>query len=100
MTAMSEDDFQTSVMDYAHVHHWRVCHVRPCRTSKGWRTAIQGDPGLPDLILARNGVVLLAEIKSATGGFQPGQREWLEAAGENGFLWRPADWPTVMEVLR
>lgn len=100
MTAISEDDFQTRVMDYAKLRGWMRVHFRAARQGKTWVTPFSGDRGAPDLILARRGRVLLVELKSETGKFRPGQREWLEAAGENGFLWRPADWPTVMEVLR
>ena len=96
---ISEADLQHSVIDYAKLRGWMVCHYRPAKTAKGWRTPLEGDAGCPDLILARGGVVLLAELKSETGTFRPGQREWLEAAGEHGRLWRPRDWKDIEETL-
>jgi plasmid maintenance system antidote protein VapI len=98
--ALSEEDFQRRVMDYAQVRGWRQVHFRPARQGDKWVTAVTGDPGCPDLILARAGQVLLVELKSATGRLRPGQPEWLAAAGPHGRLWRPADWPTILEDLR
>lgn len=96
---LSEDDLQQRILDAAMVHRWRVCHVRPARTAAGWRTPIQGHAGLPDLILARDGVVLLAELKDSTGKPTLDQAAWLAAAGPNGRLWRPADWPAILAEL-
>jgi len=87
------------VIDTARLHRWRVGHFRPARTVKGWRTPLEGDGGIPDLILARDGVVLLAELKSATGAATAEQKAWLAAAGPNGRLWRPADWPAILAEL-
>lgn len=98
---MNEAALQTRVMDYAQWKGWRVAHVLPALRADGrWVTPYSGDPGLSDLILARRGRVLLAELKSEDGRFRKGQREWLEAAGDNGKLWRPADWNTIVEELR
>ncbi len=51
-------------------------------------------PGLPDLIIVGPGGVLWRELKSARGGFRPGQPPWLLAlhlAGQDVGVWRPAD---------
>lgn len=101
---MSEADWQRRVVDTAQRLGWRVCHIRNVRVGHGRSTRYlvpyEGDGGLPDLILARRGVVLLVELKAEKGGFKPGQVDWLRAAGPNGFCWRPSDWPTVQAVLR
>jgi len=97
---LSEDDFQSRVIGYAKLRGWRVVHIRPARQGVRWVTPYEGDPGLPDLILARGGRILLAEFKSANGRFRPGQQEWLAAAGEHGRLWRPVDWATIMDELK
>jgi hypothetical protein len=99
--AMSEKDWQRRVMDCAKLHGWRRLHIRaaPQRFGQSWRVPYEGDSGLPDLILARGGVVLLAELKSADGKPTPEQSAWLAAAGTNGRLWRPADWPAVLAEL-
>lgn len=97
---LSEDDLKTKIMDFAKLQGWRIVHIRPARTAKGWRTPYEGDPGLPDLIMARGGRVLLAELKAQTGRATPEQKLWLAAAGPNGRLWRPSDWPAIEEDLR
>jgi len=79
---------------------WRCAHFRPARTAQGWRTPMQGDVGVPDLILARDGQVLLAELKSARGQPSADQELWLEALGAHARLWRPADWPAIQNELR
>lgn len=96
---ISEGDLLQRTIDTARWHGWLVCHVRPARTAAGWRTPLTGDPGLPDVILARRGRVVLAELKSERGRFRPGQREWLDALGEHGRLFRPSDWPAIQELL-
>lgn len=69
-----EEDFTTWLVDAAMRLGWRVCHVRPARTARGYRTPIQGHKGLPDVVLARAGVVVLAELKTETGRTTPDQR--------------------------
>lgn len=101
----SEAEFQQAVIDLAMLCGWRVCHVRTVAALqvKGrvrHLTPYQGHPGLPDLILARDGVVLLIELKSQKGSATPEQRAWLTAAGEHGQLWKPSMWPEIRETLR
>jgi len=98
---MSEYDFQRRVMDCAKLHGWKRLHIRasPQRFGQSWRVPYEGDSGLPDLILARAGMVLLAELKTATGKTTPEQQAWLAAAGVNGRLWRPAQWNEILAEL-
>lgn len=98
--AMSEADLLANVINLAHDCGWLVSHSRPAMTTKGWRTATQGDRGALDLTLARGGRVILAELKRQFGGkFEDGQQEWLKASG--GYLWQPLDLLTgrIAEVL-
>lgn len=97
--SLTEAEFLTRVVETARVHGWLAHHARPARTARGYRTAIQGDRGAPDLLLAREGVVLLVELKTDTGRLGPGQREWLDACGEHALLWRPKDWDDVLATL-
>lgn len=90
---MSEDDLKGSVIELAHDLGWMVVHQRPARTAKGWRTAIEGDAGFLDLVLARRGVVLFRELKSMTGRLSVKQKAWMHALGESAAVWTPADWP-------
>lgn len=96
---ISEADLLQRTIDTARWHSWRVCHFRPARTAQGWRTPVTGDQGVPDLLLARRGVVIAAELKSELGRLGPGQRQWLDALGDHGRLWRPQDWPEIQELL-
>ena len=77
---------------------WR--HARPARTAGGWRTPVQGDKGAPDLLLARGGQVILAELKRDGKNPTADQVAWLNAIGATARLWRPADWMDVLAELK
>jgi hypothetical protein len=114
----TEEGFKNRIIEYAHLKGWLVHHDRPAKTSKGWRTAIQGDEGFPDLVLARDGRVIFAELKSEKGRVSREQRAWMEAlpwrvhwpvpqkGGEATRIfsavavWRPSDWPQIVELLK
>lgn len=99
----SEEEFTREVIAAAQLHGWRVAHFRPARTAKGWRTAVAGDgAGFPDLVLVRRGVLLVAELKTNSGRFRTGQREWLaafQAANIPAHVWRPREWPDILAIL-
>lgn len=97
---MTEAEFQQKVIDYAHWNHWLVAHFRPAQTGKGWRTPMQGDPGFLDLVLARRGVVIFAELKREGKDPTPAQVRWISAIGAKARVWRPSDWPTIQEELK
>lgn len=69
------------------------------RTGKRMMTPYTGDSGLPDLILARRGTVLLIEVKSEIGKPTLDQQAWVNAAGPNGYVTHPSDWPRLLKVL-
>src|SRR5262245_496140 len=84
-------------MDAARMAGWMVAHFRPAKTQRGrWITPMAGDKGFPDLVLAKDGRVLLAELKTDKGTPSPEQVAWLAAVGTHGRLWRPDDWPAVL----
>src|SRR5207237_10796023 len=59
---ISEASFQSTVIDYARRCRWKVSHQRPSQVRPGrWATATTGDVGMLDLVLARDGVVLIVE---------------------------------------
>jgi len=97
---VTEADYQQRVLDTAVLLGWHVAHFRPARTARGWRTPMQGQPGFPDLVLARGGTVILAELKTDRGQPKPDQLAWLDALGEHGRLWRPRDWTDVLAELK
>lgn len=105
---MTEADWTGQVIDYGHLRGWLVMHQRPARTSTGWRTAVQGDVGFPDLVLCREGRVIFAELKSQAGAVRVEQKRWLEELAKVALeatnvlvsIWRPGDWDAVREELR
>ncbi len=99
---VSERQFQDVVVRYARACGWLVHHSRPAMNRRGeWSTPIQGDAGFPDLVLARDGTVLILELKSQKGRVPPEQHAWHSAMGMMDVaVWRPSDWPELSEVLQ
>ena len=96
----TEDEFQAWVIDYARAHGWRRAHFRPARTEKGWRTPVSADgKGFPDLVLARQGVVYIVELKSETGRIDAAQVAWGNELGGVYRLWRPRDRAEIERLL-
>lgn len=98
MTAppLTEAEFQQRVIDTARLHHWRIAHFRPAPTRSGrWSTPMQGDRGWPDLVLAKPGRLIIAELKTDHGKLGPGQQDWLTVLAPHAQLWRPADWEAI-----
>ena len=93
---MTESELKSAVIEMARMYKWKIHHDRPSQNSKGrWSTAIEGDAGFPDIVLARDGIVLFVELKSTKGRLSDGQTEWLAAlsGGCNTVeVWRPVDW--------
>lgn len=105
-TDASEEEFLVAVVGLAHRHGWLVHHQRPAWTKKGYRSAIQGDPGFPDLTMAKAGRLVFAELKSETGRTAPEQQAWIAAVmsamcgnGIEMYVWRPVDWPDLVRTL-
>ena len=84
----NEKGFQSAVIELARLCRWVVYHTHNSRRSPA---------GFPDLVLARRGVVIFAELKSERGRLSDAQQEWLEATG--GSCWRPSDWKTIEATL-
>lgn len=101
--AITEADWQRTVVDLARALGWAVAHFRAARTEQGWRTAVQYDAaGWPDLTLVRERLIV-AELKSSRGRISADQQAWLDrlsAAGVPAYLWRPEDIDEVEELLR
>jgi hypothetical protein len=74
---MSEEQLVRAFLDLAARTGWRAVHYRPARTNQGWRTALEGHPGAPDIIAVHpSRGVLLVEAKSKTGRLRPDQEDW------------------------
>ncbi len=103
LLAMSEAQLQRWVIARARFHGWRVIHLRPARTNKGWRTAVQGDgAGFPDTLILRGKRLIAAELKRVGGKLTDLQDQWLNAFADTGaesYLWTPADLDDIEQVL-
>src|SRR6202042_1235579 len=78
--AVTEAELQHGVIELARLLGYRVAHFRPALTTKGWRTPVEADgKGFPDLVLARPGRLIFAELKTNTGRATLEQGEWLSA---------------------
>lgn len=107
---MTEAHFQEQIIALARLEGWLIMHTRPARTATGRIiTPIQGDPGFPDLVLARQGRIIFAELKSTRGRLSDDQTRWLdELLGAEGDtnptirVWRennPDDWTDIVTLL-
>ncbi len=99
----SESDFQKQVIQLARLYKWKVAHFRAAMNRRGqWSTPVQADgAGFPDLLMVRDRVIA-AELKSEKGKTSPEQDEWIaqfRTAGIEAFVWKPADWDAIVEVL-
>jgi hypothetical protein len=91
---MSEASFQGAVLEYAGLMGWLSYHTRDSRGS---------NPGFPDLVLVRDNHLMFIELKTDTGKVSPQQRVWLgalSAAGQEVHVWRPSDWPAILDTLK
>ena len=93
-----EREFQTWVTDALDLHGWLYCHFRPARTDHGWRTALSGAPGFPDIVAVKDRRVLFIELKSDKGKLSDAQMTWAFSL-PNYHLWRPSDRDKILEVL-
>jgi hypothetical protein len=86
---MTEDQLLTAVVDLLGWSGWRIHHDR--RSDKALQ---QGQPGFPDILAAKDGRLIAAELKSARGILSHHQVLWLDAlqAVAEVYVWRPDDW--------
>lgn len=103
----SEADFQTWVIDLAHIRGWLVAHFRPARIVKNgvvsYRTAVSADgAGFPDLVLVRDRRLMLVELKSDKGILSEAQDKWLRVLSLTKaeiHIWRPVDREEIERLL-
>lgn len=93
---LSEAEFQEMVVARARIRGWLVHHDRG-----DYRQTIAGDAGFPDLVLAKDGAVIFAEIKAERGKVSQVQHRWLSAIYPDGVqhIWRPSDWLLIQSIL-
>jgi hypothetical protein len=97
---VKEAELQAAVIEAARLFNWRVAHFRPARTARGWRTAMTGDPGWPDLTLAREGRLVFLELKAKGRRPTAEQEGWLgvlsSVPGVEARVVTPSDWGSGM----
>lgn len=89
---MTEREFQDKVLKYAQYLGLLCYHTHDSRRSQA---------GFPDLVIVGKRTIF-AELKSERGKLSNPQREWLlrlRDSGQEVYVWRPDDWPTVQDVL-
>lgn len=101
----SEDVFEGWIIDLAKMRGWRIVHFRKARTKDGWATPIRGDKGFPDLVMARKGRVIFAELKVKDNKPDADQELWLDAlrgTAAETYVWWPKDWDndTIEGILK
>ncbi len=89
---LTEAEFQSQVLELAHLYRWRVAHFRAARTAHGWRTPVAADgAGFPDIFAIRGRRCLAAELKrNAKSKLTPAQQDWLadmRSAGIEAYVW-------------
>lgn len=94
-------------MELARLLGWRRAHFRPAQLRSGkWATHMSGETGWPDLVLARPGRLVIAELKRSGKDPTPEQEAWLDVLrtvpGVTVAVWRPEDWRSgeIERVLR
>ena len=96
LPALSEADFQASILKQAKTFGWLCYHTYDSRRSA---------PGFPDLVLIRDGCLLMSELKTEKGRLTWNQKEWLwELVKMNSAvfrvdLWRPGDIDYIVSTL-
>ena len=98
---MSEADYQSAIVDVAHLYGYLVALFRKGRTKKGWVTPVGADgTGWLDLFLLneQTGRIIFAEIKSATGKLSKGR--WIIRKGRSVYLLGQEDWVRILKAAK
>jgi hypothetical protein len=98
---LSERDWQKRVTAACRLHGVIYHHCRPAQHQSGaWATPIEGTPGFPDLVLVwPDGYTMFVELKAENGRLSHWQQLWLDRLGNQAEVWKPSDWPHVLETL-
>lgn len=87
-----EDLLQAAIIELAELLGWRVYHVEDVHK----RLRAKTSEGFLDLVMARTGRCIIAELKSDTGVTTKAQDAWLSVLesceGVETAVWRPVDW--------
>ena len=90
---MSEKQFQSQILQLAHLAGWAYYHTHNSRHSVS---------GFPDLVLVRGKTLIFAELKVGRNKPSTEQARWLDLLRQTGVivrLWRPEHWDEIQEML-
>ena len=100
---MTERELQKAVIQLAETTGWMVYHVQNVKGHLRAKTSV----GFPDLIMIRDGQLVVAELKSEKGKLSQEQIHWLTSFNWldkncRVFVWRPEQWLNgdIEEVLK
>lgn len=105
MLRIGESQLQAAIIELAKWEGWMVFHPMPVQNQAGrWRTALQGDKGFPDLVLAhKERGIIFVELKSTIGRISDDQQLWIDTlrrAGAEVYVWRPIDIAQARIILK
>lgn len=105
MLRIGESQLQAAIIELAKWEGWLVFHPMPVQNQAGrWRTALQGDKGFPDLVLAhKERGIIFVELKSSIGRISDDQQLWIDTlrrAGAEVYVWRPIDIAQARIILK
>ncbi len=102
-TRPTERQSQDAIIEAAMSMNFLVHAERPARTQGSWRTAIQGQPGWPDLVILGGGRLIVRELKRLPNTATSEQHEWISRLREAGvdadFLWVPEQQESFIDYL-
>lgn len=103
LRSITESEWQTHVITIARLNGWSFYHPpdnRPGRNGKVQYVVA----GWPDLVLVRDGRMVVAELKTRLGKTTAAQDKWLAelalVPGIEAHVWRPGDDDKVIATLR
>lgn len=89
--AMTEQEFRGWIVGTARAHGWYV------------HTIDEANAGVPNLLLVRDGALILARAKAERAKVTEGQAEWIaeleRVPGVAVHVWRPSQMAEVFELL-
>ena len=100
----SEKDFQKWVTDNATLLGWKWAHFRDSRRqiAPGQFVGDVQAAGFPDLVLVKDQLIYMVEIKKQSGKLTSAQEEWQAVLAPTPVIhevWRPSDRERILYIL-
>jgi hypothetical protein len=100
-----ETDCEDAIVKALALSGYRVHAARPARTARGgWRTAVKGNAGFPDLVIAGHGRTMFVELKRRPNKVEPEQQRWhnvlTDAGADVRVVWVPEGQQAFIDELR